>query len=455
VASQAIGALKILLQADTAAFEAKLKGADASVVRFANRLKQDLEPSQRAVNSAVRDFLGTREIGRAEAYAQAVKEIGGANKLTAGDQQRVNRAVQEALGHYKALGQEAPAHLKKLAADTKAAQVSTANLGGALQTMKGVLGAFGLQLGASALISFTENVFASADAVGDLATKMGVSVEAAQRFQYAARQSGAEIEDVSAAVLKMSNNLAEGDESTVAALDAVGLKFADIRALKPEDAFRAIADAIGRIADPMEQARLALDLFGKGGAALLPMIREHSLEVADSVEVMSDDTVRELKDAQQAWENFWNGVTVATGNALAFLAREIPKTVQEVTQGATFLARIASLMAQGASPGAAAEAALWAGYPDFLERQKAQQKAEAGRMAGFNWSQGSDVQEMGGAGFFGMPAAGAAKHFTKAEIEARAKAQADALKKATAELKKQEEAAAALEATYQKFRRET
>jgi hypothetical protein len=442
--STVVGALKVLLQADTAQFEATLKGADSNVAKLANRLKQDLEPSQRAVNAAVRDFVGTREIGRAEAYAKAVAEIGGATRLTAQDQARVNSAVNEALAHYAKLGQEAPAHLKKLAAETKQAQTNTANLSGALETMKGVLGAFGVQLGASALISFTKGVFEAADKVGDLALKMGVGVEAAQRFQFAARQSGAEIEDVSAAIVKMSNNLAEGDKSTVSALDQIGLKFADIRAMKPEDAFRSIADAIGRIPDPMEQANVALALFGKGGATLLPMIRENSLAVADGIEVMSETTVRELKDAQQAWENFWNRLTIITGNAIGEMLPQITKMIDDLTTGTKFLLRFVEASTQTNSANALRQA-LGMGLADFLSAQQQQAQADAKRAARqmTGWSTG-EVQEVGnvGGGLFGSNLSASKKFLTKDEIAAMAKA--------TADLTKEQDDAAAAAAAHAK-----
>jgi len=95
--------------------------ADASgdVKKLGAALQKDLEPRQRAINSLVKDFLGTNEIRRANEYAKAVEAIGGASALTAGDQVKVNKAVTEALDHYRALGQQAPAHLLKLQEATK------------------------------------------------------------------------------------------------------------------------------------------------------------------------------------------------------------------------------------------------------------------------------------------------------------------------------------------------
>lgn len=345
MASSVVGALKVLLSLDTASATKSAQQFDQSILKISKTLAQDWEPNQKRVNALVKGFIGEKEIGLAKSYAEAVKQAGGAAKLTADDQAKVNRVVKEALTHYKALGVEAPANLKALAAATKGVEAPTkalsGNIDGLISKGRALAGVFGVTLGAAAIGSFIKSTFNAADQVGDLALKMGVSVEAAQRFQFAARQSGAEIEDVSRAIVAMNKNLAEGDKSTVGALEAAGLRFADIRAKKPEEAFRSIADAIARIPDPMLQSKVAMELFGKSGAEILPMIRENSLKAADAINVMGDETVRRLKDAKQAWENFWNGLTVISADAIVGIMNQWNKMMADLRTGVMFLAGLA------------------------------------------------------------------------------------------------------------------
>jgi hypothetical protein len=321
--SATVGILRALLTANHADFDKAYKDSTGHVEKLAAKIEKDLAPSQASVNRLMRDFLGSREIGKAQEMALAVERIGGASKLTAADQAKVNRVVAEALEHYKKLGKEAPESLLKLEQATRKIEqplVDNTNkaklFGVELASLKNVAGLLGVTLSAGAAIGFVKSVFDAADQVGDLATKMGVSVEATQRFQYAARQSGSDIEDVSRAIVSMNDKLASGEKSTVSALKAAGLSFHDVRMMKPEEAFRAIADAVGRIPDPMEQSRVAMELFGKSGVELLPMIREGSLAAADGVKVMSDETVAQLKDAKQSWEDFSNALIIETGEAI-------------------------------------------------------------------------------------------------------------------------------------------
>jgi hypothetical protein len=167
------------------------------------------------------------------------------------------------------------------------------------------------------LVSFGKSVFDTASQIGDLSEQLGISAEAVQGFKFAAEQSGSSLDAVGAAIGKMNQKLATGDASTVSALKSIGLGFEQVRAMKPEDAFLAITDQIQKIPDPMEQARVAMELFGKSGAQLLPAIKEGLRGVADGASKMSNETIKSLKEAQDAWSALGNQVTIVTGNMIA------------------------------------------------------------------------------------------------------------------------------------------
>jgi hypothetical protein len=131
--------------------------------------------------------------------------------------------------------------------------------------------------------------------ITDLAAATGISVQGVQSLDYAAKQTGSSFEAVAKAVGKMSSGLTDGDKSTVGALSTLGLSLGSLRAMSPDQAFSTIADAIATIPDPMRQSALALDLFGKGGRELLPMIKSGVGDLASEARqlglVLSDDAV--------------------------------------------------------------------------------------------------------------------------------------------------------------------
>ncbi len=176
-----------------------------------------------------------------------------------------------------------------------------------------------LDRGVGSLVGFAKSVFDTASRIGDLSSKLGTSAEFTQRMQYVAGQSGTTIEAFGTAIGKMNVLLSQGDASTVSALSKAGLSFTAIRAMRPEDAFYAITEAIRAIPDPMLQAELAVRLFGKGGQEILPAIKEGIRALGEQTRVMSDETVARLKRAQDSWRFFGDQAVIVTGEMIASL----------------------------------------------------------------------------------------------------------------------------------------
>lgn len=311
-----VGTLRIVLQADASEFDKAFAEATADVKELAGKLQKELEPNQRRVNAAVRDFLGTTEIRRAQEYAAAIDKIGDVSKLTAADQKKVNAAITEAINHYKVLGLEAPKNLVGIQKATERAASSMSTVGVGLKSLATTLG---VTFSAGALIGFTKQVFATASSIDDMSKRLGVSAEFAQKFKYGLEQTGSSLEAGEKALAVMNRTLAQGDKSTVGALSSLGLKFADVRAMKPEDAFQTIANAAGKIEDPMRRAAVMQELFGRGAIELMPLVVEGYDNVTKGVTTMSDDTVKALSDAEDAWQALWDKVVIITGNMVGAL----------------------------------------------------------------------------------------------------------------------------------------
>lgn len=304
-------------RADFESFFAAVQKAEVSLRSF----ETGAGKVEKALNKAADSFSGRKIIQDAHLAAEAVERIGGASKLTADEQRKVNQTVTEALNKYRALGQEAPAALQKIAADTRQIPAELGKTNTGLSTMisglKSAAGLLGIAFSARALVGFVGGVFDAASKVKDLSTQLGISTNAVQGFKFAAEQSGSSLDAVGTAIQKMNQNLSIGDKSTVEALAKAGLKFEDIRNMKPEDAFLSIADAIQKIPDPMLQSEVALRLFGRGAAEILPGIKEGFRGLSDSASKMSEQTIKDLEAAQDAWERLFNKVTIVSGGIIA------------------------------------------------------------------------------------------------------------------------------------------
>lgn len=111
----------------------------------------------------------------------------------------------------------------------------------------------------------------------DLAEKTGASAEGLASLALAAGVAGNSMDEVAAASIKLTKNLTGVDDDSKAAgaaIKALGLDLQDFKKLAPEDQMDEVAKALGRFEDGAGKTAVALDLFGKSGADLLPFFKE-------------------------------------------------------------------------------------------------------------------------------------------------------------------------------------
>jgi hypothetical protein len=119
------------------------------------------------------------------------------------------------------------------------------------------------------------------DKLDETAQKVGLSVEQLDRFKYVAEATGLSMESFESIASKLSKTMSEiagGDKSSDAALafQAIGVSVTDAAGnLKSLDVLLAdVAEKFDGYADGAEKTALAVQLFGKSGAALIPTLNE-------------------------------------------------------------------------------------------------------------------------------------------------------------------------------------
>jgi len=125
-------------------------------------------------------------------------------------------------------------------------------------------------------LAATTKVFASmGDHLAKMSARTGISVEALSELGYAADQSGTDLDTLEASLRKMQKTIvdaATGSKGAIDALAMLGLTVEDLNSLSPEQQFKLIADRLSKISNPTVKAAAALELFGRSGTALLPML---------------------------------------------------------------------------------------------------------------------------------------------------------------------------------------
>jgi len=133
-------------------------------------------------------------------------------------------------------------------------------------------------IGAAMAVTLTKMVTSYADAgdqVAKMAQRTGLSTEELSRLRFMADRSGTSIETLETGLKRMSKTLYDakaGLSTAVRTLENLGLSLEDLEAMSPEERFYAIASALADVKDPGERAALAMDMFGRAGTMLLPML---------------------------------------------------------------------------------------------------------------------------------------------------------------------------------------
>lgn len=270
----------------------------------------------------------SRLADRAKLAAAGIEAMGGPARLTASALEQVNRVIKQGLDAYRALGQQAPKDLQKVADAVEKQQKAltpSSGKGGGLSSLLGLTG-----LGAGALsaagvggtvVALAKGALDAADNLTKLSDRTGIAIEGLQRLQAVAEPSGNSLDQVASAVNQFQKRLSEGSKDTVSALGEIGLSIGQLRALSPDEQFFAIAKGIQSIKDPAEQTRIAMELFGKGGAELLPTLKADVDGLKDSTLKMSTESAKALDDLGDAYTRWKGNATNAIGEVLGQIVR--------------------------------------------------------------------------------------------------------------------------------------
>ncbi len=109
----------------------------------------------------------------------------------------------------------------------------------------------------------------------DMSQRTGTSVEALSELGFAAEQSGSDVATLAGSLNKMQKFLvtaAEGSQGANDALAQLGLSMDDLGRIAPEDQFSLIADRLSQIEIPALRTAMAMQIFGKSGTKLLPLM---------------------------------------------------------------------------------------------------------------------------------------------------------------------------------------
>ena len=126
--------------------------------------------------------------------------------------------------------------------------------------------------GAAAMVYALKQSIDAMDGVGEAAQRIGTTTEALSAMQYAAKQGAVSAEELESGMIKLASAAVDGNEGLaaigVSTKDAAG-GFKDTSALLVD-----VAEKFAKYKDGAEKTAIAVEIFGKAGATLIPLLNQ-------------------------------------------------------------------------------------------------------------------------------------------------------------------------------------
>lgn len=225
----------------------------------------------------------------------------------------------------------------------RAAEQKMKALGASVRTIgAGLMGAGSAVIAPmlGAVAAFTE----MGSAINDMSVRTGISAESLSELGYAAGLAGVDMGSLEGGLKKMQKSIvdaADGSKEAKATLGDLGLTAAELKGLSGDQQFKLIADRISKISDPAERAAMSMKVFGKSGAALLPIMADGAKGITAAMQAARDLGISMSgKDAAAADEfgdsldTLWAVVKMGAFNVGAALVPVLSEFVSMATKAA-------------------------------------------------------------------------------------------------------------------------
>ncbi len=195
----------------------------------------------------------------------------------------------------------------------------------------------------------------------DTSAKLGTSISGFQELEYAAKQSGVSAESLSKSIGFLEKNIgkaADGSKPLIDTFTKLGFTVADLKAMKPEDAFTAIGKAINQLPTQADKARDAVQLFSRSGMQNLPLFQRDISSLRNEFKSFGGELTgpqvsavksyaESVNKLSAVWDAFWLQLTAALAGPLQKLVEYITQTTIKMGGMGNVAKQFASFIVSG------------------------------------------------------------------------------------------------------------
>ena len=162
----------------------------------------------------------------------------------------------------------------------------------------------------AALFALIDRITRAPAAIQDMSNRTGIAAQTLAELGYIAEQDGASLESLQTGIRTMSSAIIDANAGLATyqrSFEQLGVDYARLATLEPQEAFYELSDAISQLEDDTLRMSVAQDIFGRGGMMLIPTLdrgaeglREMAAEAHELGIVLDEDAYAKSKQFQDA-----------------------------------------------------------------------------------------------------------------------------------------------------------
>ena len=220
--------------------------------------------------------------------------------------------------------------------DAQAKKTSGA-FGGLRQAASGIGGVIaGIvpAVGIAGIAALGKGAIDAADNLNDLSQRTGVGVESLSRFGAAAEDSGTSIEEVAKAMAKLSRGIVDPASKVNEALKSIGVSSRDARGniRSVDEIMLDLAARFERMPDGAQKTALAMEVFGKSGANLIPMLNSGRQALESYEATISGDMAKAADQFNDTLNELARSLAGPFNEAITALLPTLTQWAQQIAQ---------------------------------------------------------------------------------------------------------------------------
>lgn len=214
---------------------------------------------------------------------------------------------------------------------------SFAEAEGGVNKLKAAIAAVGAAAGLHAIEKLVDDVVQIGDEAGKSSQKLGVAASTLLELGHVARLADVSQSGLEHSLTRLARGLdtmaTKGKGPAADALNKLHISAASIKGQKIDAVFETIAEAMSKLPDGPQKTAIAMQLFGRAGTQLIPILNGGRTEIQklrqdarDLGIVMSEETVKrfgEFDDTQKELKEVWRGLKTTAVTELLPVLQEM------------------------------------------------------------------------------------------------------------------------------------